>query len=301
MKVRLDWIVRVLALTLTVLLLGTTTGAVWAAEAKEAKNAPQRVVSIDGAITEIVYALDRQAALVGVDSTSTYPAAATKLPDIGYMRTLTAEPIVALEPDLVIAATDAGPATTFDQLRATNIDVVQVPDEPTPAGVRHKITAVADALDVPARGKTLADRIGAEFDRLQSHVAQTDNRPSVLTLLAAGRGNMMAAGQRTSANGITKLAGAQNAIGSYSGYRPLSTEAVIQASPDWIVLTKRALESLGGRQGLRTHAGLGSTPAAKSDHIIAMDGLLLLGFGPRTPTAARRLAKRMHADWPAAD
>ena len=100
-----------------------------------APAAAERVVAIGGAITEIVYRLDRAGALVAVDSTSNHPPAATELPDVGYMRRLAAEPLLSLDPDRVIAVADAGPPVVFEQLRQAGVTVTRVPDEPGPAGV----------------------------------------------------------------------------------------------------------------------------------------------------------------------
>ena len=272
-----------IAMTLTILLSTPAMG--------------ERVISAGGGVTEIIYRLEQSSSLVAVDSTSMYPPEAEQLPDIGYMRRLGAEPILSMRPDHVVAVSDAGPPVTFRQLREAGVEVTRVPNEPTPAGVLTKVRAVARALDAEKQGQQVANRLETGFTQLRERVEATDTRPDVLVLIAAGAGNMMAAGRDTGAEGILRLAGANNAISAWSGYRPLSAEAVIEAAPEWIVLTRRALDSLGGRSGLREHAGLGETPAARNDHIIAMDGLLLLGFGPRTPAAASELAERIHPEW----
>ncbi len=259
-----------------------------------AAAADERVISIGGAVTEIVYRLEQASALVGVDSTSTHPPEAAQLPDVGYMRQLAAEPILSLDPDHVIAVADAGPPVTFDKLRQAGVQVTRVPDEPSPTGVIDKVHRVAAALGVGARGERLARALERRFEQLRARVAGIDERPSALVVIAAGAGNLMAAGRDTAATGMLALAGARNAVTAWAGYRPLSAEAAIEAAPDWIVLTRSALEALGGRSGLQGRAGLGTTPAADAGRIIAMDGLLLLGFGPRTPAAATRLAERIH-------
>jgi iron complex transport system substrate-binding protein len=69
-----------------------------------------RIVSVGGALTEIVYALDAQACLVGVDSTSGFPSDAQLLPQVGYARSLSAEGILALSPTAVLVTEEAGPA-----------------------------------------------------------------------------------------------------------------------------------------------------------------------------------------------
>ena len=77
------------------------------AAALPARAQAQRVVSVGSALTEIVYALGAEKMLVGVDTTSLYPAAARSLPQVGYMRALSAEGVLSLKPTLVIATTAA--------------------------------------------------------------------------------------------------------------------------------------------------------------------------------------------------
>jgi iron complex transport system substrate-binding protein len=255
---------------------------------------PQRIVSIGGAVTEIVYLLGGGTELVAVDSTSLYPAAARALPDVGYMRQLAAEPILALQPALVLAVQDSGPPAVLDQIRAAGVRLVEVPDPPTIDGVLQKIAVVAEAIGRPDEGERLRATLETQLKTLSAAVAQTAERPSVLFLLSIGRGAPLAAGRETAADGIIALAGGRNAVGGFVGYKPLSAEATVAAAPDVILLTAQGLESLGGEAGLLQLPDIAQTPAARNRRIFAFDGLLLLGFGPRTGTAIRQLAERLH-------
>lgn len=105
----------------------------------------------------------------------------------------------------------------------------------------------------------------------------------------------MVAGVSTAADSIIALAGGQNAVSGYSGYKPLTPESAVAAQPDIILLTSQGLEAIGGSEGLRGLPGLALTPAVKNDQIIAMDALLLLGFGPRTADAAMTLHRKFSA------
>ena len=139
---------------------------------------PERVVSIGGSVTEIVYRLDRSDQLVAVDSTSTYPAPAAELPDVGYMRQLSAEPILSLDPDHVIVAADAGPPVVFEKLRSADVPVTRVADEPSPAGVIDKVSTVATTLGAEEEGEALAERLKTRFDALERAMQTVDDRPS---------------------------------------------------------------------------------------------------------------------------
>jgi iron complex transport system substrate-binding protein len=109
---------------------GTLIGLLLAAAASNAAaDDKPRVVSIGGAVTEVVAALGAADRLVAIDSTSRYPASLRGLPDIGYMRHLAAEPILALEPTLILAVADSGPVTALAQLKASGVPLVIVPDD----------------------------------------------------------------------------------------------------------------------------------------------------------------------------
>ena len=80
----------------------------------------ERVVALGGDVTEIVYALGAQSSLVARDSTSQWPEAANALPDVGYLRQLNAEGILATRPTLVLASAQAQPSLALKQLEQSN-------------------------------------------------------------------------------------------------------------------------------------------------------------------------------------
>ena len=274
------------------LLLGAA--ALAAPARSDAGPAATGVVSVGGAITEIVYALGAEDRVIAVDSTSRYPPQARDHPNVGYMRQLSAEAILALEPGLVLAEADAGPPAALDQLRAAGVPLVVVPDHPSTGGVLEKVTAVARALGLESRGNELSALLEQEFEELQDRLAPVDNRPSVLFLLSVGRGAPLAGGRGTSADGIIALAGGRNAVAALDGYKPLSPEAAAGAAPEVVLVTERTLRLLGGAAALLERPEIAVTPAGRSARLVVMDGLLLLGFGPRTPEAIRRLAVALH-------
>lgn len=269
--------------------LGLLFGGVTTAVAE-----PQRIVSAGGSVTEIVYALGAGDRLVGVDTTSLYPPAVHGLPNVGYLRTLSAEPVLSLAPDLILAEADAGPPDALTQLREAGVEIVMAPDEPDVEGVAAKIDTVAAALGRQDEGDALKQRIRTEWRTVEQAVASTQARPRVLFVLSTGAGAPLVAGLETSAAGIIAMAGGENAVQAFTGYRPLTPEAGVALAPDVILVTRRTLEMLGGEAGLLETPGLGATPAAGKGRVIAMDALLLLGFGPRVPEAAARLAKKLH-------
>ncbi len=260
----------------------------------EPEPATDRVVSVGGAITEIIYALGAEDRVIAVDSTSQYPPQVREHPDVGYMRQLSAEAIMALDPGLVLAEADAGPPAALDQLRAGGVSLVMVPDDPSTGGILEKVAVVAQALALDSRGRELSAHLEREFKELQEHLTAVDHRPGVLFLLSIGRGAPLASGRGTSADGIIALAGGRNAVTEFDRYKPLSPEAAAGAAPDVVLVTERTLRLLGGRTALLARPEIAATPAGRAARIVVMDGLLLLGFGPRTPEAIRQLAAALH-------
>lgn len=255
---------------------------------------PARLLAIGGSVTEIVFALGAGDRLMAVDSTSLYPTAATDLPDVGYMRRLSAESILGLQPNHILTIEDAGPKPVLDQLREAGVKVTVIADEPSPDGIVDKIRDIAEALDLVAEGESLADQVAADFDELADEI-KTNGRPTqrLMFVLNIGRGAPMIGGQGTSADAIIRLAVAENAIIGLDGYKPLSPEAAIVAAPDVVLAMNRSVDVAGGKAAILSQPDIALTPAGQNQTLISMEGLLLLGFGPRTPQAARQLAKAL--------
>lgn len=259
-------------------------------------RASERVVAIGGDITEIIYALGAEGRLVGTDTTSHYPAEAQKLPKVGYLRALGAEGILSLAPSLVIVSGDAGPQATLDQIRLAGVKLVAVPSEESPDGVVAKIRSVAHALGLPDDGQGLAARVAAGFARVKGAPPPGKTAQKVLFILSVGRGAPLAGGAGSSADRMIRLAGGVNAIDGFSGYKPLSVEMAIQAAPTAILVIDRTLDLMGGMEALRRSPLVANTPAGRNGNLIVMDGMYLLGFGPRTPEAARDLAVNLYGE-----
>jgi len=257
-------------------------------------TAAERIVSIGGAVTEILFALGLGDRIIAVDTTSLYPEAALALPKVGYMRTLAAEPIVALAPDLVVTVDHAGPRQVLDQVAAAGFSVAVVSDGYDAPGVIRKIEEVAAAVGEEEAGAALIGKVGADLDRVAAVVQRAPTHPSVLFILTASSGAPLAAGTKTAADGIIALAGGTNAVQGYEGYKPLSPEAAIDIDPDLVLISEHGLALLGGLEGLAARPDLGLLPAVRDGRVMVMEANYLLGFGPRAAEAAAELAQRLH-------
>jgi iron complex transport system substrate-binding protein len=254
-------------------------------------SAKRRIVSVGGTVTETVFALGAGDEVVAIDTSSVYPEATTKLPKVGYQRTLSTEGILAFSPDLVIVTEDAGPPSVLEQLRSAGVHIERVPSPKSIDSAAEAILAVGKALDLPAT--ELAEKVRREA-RAASERALGDGLRFVM-MFARGAGAMMIAGGDTAASAMVELAGGRNAVGDISGYKPLSAEILIAAAPEVIVVPARGLATMGGVDGVLSVPGVADTPAGRARRIVPYDDLLLLGFGPRLPLAIDELARLLRA------
>lgn len=267
----------------------------WLARAAHADTppaaAPQRVISLGGSVTEIVYALGAEAQLVGTDQSSLYPPAAQALPQVGYFRQLALEGILSLTPNLILAAHGSGPDYVLDKLRTLGIDVHLFSGEPSVDTLLANIKGIAAVLKVEARGAALATRLREELATLAAEPPAVS--PSVL-ILTTHTGQLRAAGHGTAADAVLTLAGGHNLLpATQQGYQTLGAESVADLAPQWILTSPLSLRASGG--SLETFAaknGVVLTPAAKQGRILVLDDLLLLGIGPRLPEAIRTLREQ---------
>ncbi len=254
-----------------------------------------RLVTISGAITEVVYALGAEAQLVGTDTTSLYPAAALKTPKVGYLRQLSAEGVLSLKPDAVIATTEAGPPVVLDQLRSAGIQVNLVKSDYTWDDVRAKVQAVGRAARREAAARELQARLDAEWAQLGQQVAAAKGaKPRVLFILSHGPSPQVA-GKGTAADALIRFAGGMNVLNGFTGYRPMTAEAMASAAPDVILTTDEGIEALGGQGKFWQRPELALTPAYQRRAVVSLDALQLLGFGPRLPQAVRDVHQRLYA------
>lgn len=252
---------------------------------------PERVVTVGGALTEIVYALGEGPRLVGNDTTSYFPPQAETLPKVGYQRALSAEGILSLNPDLLILTDEAGPPTVIKQIKSAGVAILEVKAGRSLGDVKNSVEAIAKALHREKEAKALVAKLNSDQAELIAIQQQFKKHPKVMFILQHGGGAPMVAGAKTAADSIVKLSGAHNVVTDYNGYKPLTPEAAVVLNPDVILITKQGLEQAGGKTSLLKNPGLSLTHAAKQGNVIALDSLLMLGFGPRTVEAAMKLSK----------
>lgn len=252
----------------------------------EAPKSNNKIVTLNGGITEIVAALGYEKEIVGTDVTSTYPESlkATAV-DLGHVRSMTIEPIMAVSPTLILASDkDINPAL-MGKIKSSGIKTEIFKQEFTVDGTKKLIADVAKTIGSDDYQK-LNDKIDADLKQIQP-IAK---KPKVLFIYA--RGNMlMVSGKNTPMASLIEIAGGENAVNDFEDFKPLTPEAVVKANPDVLFFFTSGLQGAGGNEGALKMPGVAQTNAGKNKKIIAMDGGLVSGFGPRLGEAAVGLNK----------
>jgi iron complex transport system substrate-binding protein len=257
---------------------------------------PSKIASIGGSITEIVYALGEEGRLVARDSTSLFPEAALKLPDVGYMRQLSPEGVLSVNPSGILALEGSGPKEAIDVLKKASVPYIEVPETFDHEGILEKIRVVGAALGASEKAAALSSEVDAKLKKAEAQTASIEERKRILFILSMQGGKILASGSDTAADGIIRLAGGVNAIEGFSGYKQLADEAVVTSRPDIILMMDRGGDHSVANDDLFKHPAIAPTPAGEAHAILRMEGGYLLGFGPRTADAIHDLAVSLYGN-----
>lgn len=255
--------------------------------------APKRIITLSGALTETVDALGFGKSIVAVDVTSIYPAYVAALPKVSKNRTVSAEGLISFKPDLVLAPEGSVSKEIAYQLQSAGINLVNIKQDFSVNGSVAFIKAVAAALQMPAKGEALAKQTLAKVNKALADVKKSNKTPKVLFIYARGTGVMLVAGQNTNIDAIISLAGGKNAAQGFDNFKPYTTESLIEANPDVILMFDFGLSSLGGADAVLKMPGVAQTNAGKNKKIVQMDGELLINFSVRLDQAITGLNKNL--------
>lgn len=285
------------AVLVALALLLAACGASGAAE-ERGGEVSSRIVSLEGHLTEVVVALGLGDQLVGRDESSTDPAVADR-PVVTRGHDVSAESVLSLDPTVVLADEESGPAGALDQIRGAGVRV-EVLDRPTTVEeVVPRIAAIAGTLGVDDAGDLLARRVEEDLAAALDLDLSEDARPTVAFLYLRGTaGVYLLGGPGAGTDSMIVAAGGRDAgteLGLDRAFTPLTAEALVGASPDVILTTSTGLESVGGVDGLLRLSGVAQTPAGQSGRVVTMEDGLLFSFGPRTPGAVLALAEAIAA------
>jgi iron complex transport system substrate-binding protein len=275
-------------------LLVLWAGLLSSASVMAAEPFPQRWISSGGSLSEWVVVLGGEKHLVGVDSTSQHPASLRELPSIGYQRQLAAEGMLALRPEVLIGSEEMGPPPVLAQLRGAGVQVEMLSSTPDLNSLQRNLQRLGALLGEPQRAEqafaAYQQRLQQQADWLQAAQRQQP-APGVLLLLGHAGGSPLAGGKASAADWLIEHAGGRN-LASHTGYKALSTEALLALDPEVVIIADRSLAGDAARDALlKQNPALAATRAARNQRLVMLDPTLLVGgLGPRLPDGLAALS-----------
>ncbi|MFE3542676.1 hemin ABC transporter substrate-binding protein [Nocardia sp. NPDC059177] len=246
-----------------------------------------RIIAVDryGTLAQTVWALGLGANLVGRSTSASFPAAAHVTNVAGGNGSLSVEAVLALRPSVFLTDTTSAAPAVREQLRAAGVNVVYFDPDRSMDGVVPQIEAVATALGVPDAGTRLGQRTSDEIAAATARVPHQDPAPKIAFLYLRSTAITMIAGRGSGADSlITAIGGidAGTAAGVDEPFVTITSEAMIAAAPDVLLVMSDGLKSVGGVDGLEKIPGIAQTPAGRNRRVVDMSDAVILSFGPNT-------------------
>ncbi len=261
----------------------------------DASFTADRVVVLANGVAEIIQSLNGQSIIVGRDISSTEDSLAD-IPIVTSGHQVLPEKVIALKPDLVLIDASTGPKAAIETIRKAGISVVETPESWNLADLPVKVSAVGRAIGAPDQSQQLIEKINQSLK-----VSTVSNKPRVAFLYLRGTSAVyLIGGKGSGADSLLDSIGAVD-VGAAQLERPFNTltaESLAALNPDVILVMSKALESVGGVEGLLALPGVAQTNAGKNSAIIDVDDSLLLSFGPRTPSLVQALAAAFSKVYP---
>ncbi|WP_289285496.1 heme/hemin ABC transporter substrate-binding protein [Methylophaga sp. UBA1918] len=250
-----------------------------------------RLVSVDGNATEILLNLGLEEHIVAADLTS-QPLLSQPVENLGYHRTLSAEGLLQLHPDLVIGSNHMGPAPTIAALKKAHIHVLQLDSPTTLEQLETNITLLASRLNAESAAQTLIEQLQIRQSALLEK--QLAHKPTVVFLLDIGERGLSQAGSDTTGDALIKLLGGKN-ISQFSGYKSISVEALLAVNPDIILVGSRSDSLDSANKLVKRQPLLQHSQAAKNNQIVSVNAATLIaGLSLGALAEAERLADKLY-------
>ncbi|MFC9330979.1 hemin ABC transporter substrate-binding protein [Kitasatospora sp. NPDC057015] len=256
-----------------------------------------RIIPLSGSLSEIVFSLGLGSRVVARDVSTTFEQAAA-LPVITQAHDVSAEGVLSLHPSVVLADRSTGPAEAVEQIRAAGVPLLVLDDAKQLDDVDARIDAVAGALGVPSAGAQLKARTDERIQQARAELQPAARKPKVAFLYLRGSASVfLLGGAASGAGSLIEAVGGEDAgkaAGLTGDFTPLTSEALVKAAPDAILVMTKGLASVGGVDGLLKLPGVAQTPAGLDRRIVSVEDGKLLSYGPRTPEVLRSIAAQLY-------
>ncbi|WP_274572277.1 hemin ABC transporter substrate-binding protein [Neisseria leonii] len=240
--------------------------------------AAQRVIVLTPDVADIVARLGAEKEVVGIHEFNRNPAF-NNTPSVGFYRNLSAEPILAGKPDLVIGSWLAKPDGIYTHLRNAGVKAENVHTDESPENYRQSLMRIGRLLGKEPQAANLA----RTFQNGMQPMPKTGKR---YLLSYDGR---YAAGRNTVGDTLIRLAGGINAAAQVDGLKPLSREGWLKAKPDIVIIAKHNEQSIGGAAKVLQRPEIAASPAGQNRRVLFWPADDYMRYGLYTPDIVRRL------------
>jgi ABC-type Fe3+-hydroxamate transport system substrate-binding protein len=247
--------------------------------------APQRIVSLNPATTEILFAIGAGRRLVGRSQYDVFPDSARFVPSVGAALRPNIESVLATHPDLVIlyASQDNRPAA--DRFRQAGIQTVAFKNDSIEQFARDTRLLGRVTRD-SARAAALVDSVMATLERVR---AATANLPRPMVFVHAWDRPIIAIGAGSFLSQLLDIAGARNVYADIAGPSATVTlEDVVKRNPDYVLASPISAPKM------RASASWSAVPAVRAGRLLVYDTVLVGRPSVLLGAAAVSLAKLIH-------
>ena len=261
---------------------------------------PKRIVSLAPANTQVIFSVGAGANVVGVTDFDKYPynfsawIAAGNMSSIGNYYQPPIEPIVALNPDLILAS--LGSIDAAGQLRTLGYNVLTLNPTDLNAIMQNMLT-VGKATGHEAEAQAAVNSMQQRIDAVVNGVKNATTRPTVYHEIWSDP--YMSVGKGTFVDNVIRLAGGQNIFeNATDAYPVVSSEAIISENPAIMIFpTQMGIESFWGNYAIvASRAGWSSIAAVANNKMYTVTGDIIDEPGPRQVDSLEILAKIIHPE-----
>lgn len=251
---------------------------------------PRRIITLASELTETVAALGLEDRIVATDVTSSYPGHIKELPKVGYGPDIGAEGLLSLSPDLVLAKEGQLEPAVIRQLEVAGVRLIRMQAPRSMEAAKLLVRQLADSLGRPEQAAPIVARMDGDI----AAVSPLPVPPKVIFVYARGAGTLMVGGDGTPVKEMVDLAGGTYAITGFREYKPLTSEALVEANPDVVLLFNPDPAQIKGGEPLMQVPGMAATRAGQNRAFLVADPVVLAGFGPRAGLAVATLNRQLH-------
>lgn len=245
----------------------------------------RRIVSLNPATTEMLFAIGAGSRVIGRTSWDSYPDSALLVPDMGPGLRPNLEVVIGAKPDLVILYASADNRSAADRLRSLGIVTLAVKNDSI-GDLARTLRLLGMVTGETARAQGVADSVMATLGRVRASTRGRERRTAFwyiwdAPLITIGRGSFMSE--------LLDIAGARNVYDDLPAPSAnVTLEDVVTRNPHWVVAGPE------GTRNLRRDARWRAVPAVRAGRVIMADTALVGKPSVRLGEAAVSLARLLH-------